>query len=193
MNRNIVLLLLFFSSISGCAYIDQNLKVDPQFSIVPSQLGAGTKVSLLVLDERSDQLIGRRANGYGFASAKIETDQDLTEVLRESISKGLVKKGFVPVGKDGSPTFMRVELRVLAYDTAVGLWTAGNIGKSTIKVAATSPAGKTYEKTYHGKKEVRTCFIGSQETNSKVINYAFDAAIENIFKDEELMKFLAAK
>ncbi|MEW6101853.1 MAG: YajG family lipoprotein [Candidatus Omnitrophota bacterium] len=71
------------------------------------------------------------------------------------------------------------------------MWTGGNIGKSTIKVIATNPAGKTYEKSYHGQKEIRTCFIGSQETNSQVVNCAFDAAIENIFKDDELMQFLA--
>lgn len=193
MINKLALVLAILISISGCAYIDQNLKLEPQLAIAPSQVGAGTKIGLQVLDERSEQLVGKRMNGYGFATAKISNNQDLVGILTDSITKGLAKKGFLPVKKDDSSTSMRVELRVLQYDTAMGLWTGGNIGKATIKVVATSPLGKTYEKSYHGQKEIRTCFVGSQETNSKVVNCAFDSAIENIFKDDELINFLLAK
>lgn len=83
------------------------------------------------------------------------------------------------------------ELRTLKYETAVGLWTGGNIGTAAIKVIATNPKGKTYEKSYRGQKEIRTAFVGSQETNAKVINGALNDVIAKIFEDKELMKFLA--
>lgn len=189
--KQVVILVFIIFALGGCAYIDQSLKVDSEITIPSSDIGAGKEVSLTALDERSEQMIGNRVGGYGFKAAKITTNQDLAELLKEYVSHGLKRNGFVPVKKDQSPTKMRVELRVLAYDTAMGLWTGGNIGKSTIKVIATSPEGKTYEKTYHGQKEIRTCFIGSQETNSNVVNCAFDDAVNNIFKDKELLNFLA--
>jgi len=146
--RKIIVFAFAIFSVGGCAYIDQNLKVDSEINIPSSEIGAGKEVGLSVLDDRSEQMIGRRVDGYGFKAAKITSSQDLAEILRKCVSYGLKKNGFVPVEKDGSPTSMRVELRALAYDTSMGLWTEGNIGESTIKVIAANPQGKTYEKTY---------------------------------------------
>ncbi|MFA5125277.1 MAG: YajG family lipoprotein [Patescibacteria group bacterium] len=176
--------------VSGCAYISQNLKVEPSANILSSQVGAGKKIGLCVVDEREDRIIGNRSNVYGMKTAKITTDQDVPEILQTAMSDGLRKKGFLPVAKDESATSMKVELRVLAYDVEMGFWTGGNIGKSTIKIVATNAAGQTYEKMYHGQREIRTCFLGSQETNAKVVNCAFSAAIENIFNDKDLIDFL---
>jgi uncharacterized lipoprotein YajG len=178
--------------VGGCAYIDQNLKVSPIVEIASVDIGAGKKVCLRIVDDREEQLIGKRAGGYGIGMAKISTDQDLAELLKNIISDGLRKKGFEPVAENETLLVMRVELRALAYDTAVGLWTGGNIGKAVVKVVASKPSGKTFEKSYRGQKEIRTIFVGSQETNSKVINGALDEVIKKVFEDKELLNFLAA-
>ena len=182
-----VVVLIFFT---GCAYIDQNLRVDPVVSVSSSNIGKGKEIDVEVIDDREDQIIGKRHDGYGLAGAKITTDQDLVDVLKESVYSAFQAKGFHPVSDKNITTTVKVQLRSLAYDTAVGLWTGGNIGKATIKVVATNSDGKTFEKNYRGQKEVRTVFVGSQETNAKVINEAFSEAIQRMFEDEELLKFL---
>jgi uncharacterized lipoprotein YajG len=174
----------------GCAYIDQNLRVAPEVTTSTVNIGQGKKVILKVIDDRDEQLIGKRVNGYGMSGAKISNNQDLAEVLKDAVTQGLIKKGF-ELGKEGdAAVVMKVSLRTLAYDTAMGFWTGANIGKTVIKVTATNGAGQEYEKSYRSQKEIRTAFIGSQETNSKVVNEAFGEAVSKIFEDQELLNHL---
>lgn len=174
---------------SGCAYIDQNLRVNPQLIVLQSDVGRGKEVALRVVDDREDPLIGKR--GYPvYGSAKISTDQDLAEVLRSVFVDGMRRKGFQPVGGNDSDISLKVELRSLAYDTSMGIWTGGNIGKAAVKVVALQPSGRTYENTYRSQKEIRTVFIGSQETNTTVINDALNDVLNQIFADTELWNFL---
>ena len=186
--KKIGMLVLVF--LAGCAYIDQNLRVSPQLTVLEANIGQDKKVALRVVDDRSEQLIGRRAGGYGYGMAKITTDQDLAEILRNAFIKGLRKKGFEPVEMNDPGVSLRVELRSLAYDTSMGFWTGGNIGNAAIKIIASQPSGKTYEKTYRGQREVQTVFIGSQETNTDVVNGALSDVLGNVFSDRELLDFL---
>lgn len=176
-------------SLSGCAFIDQSLRIAPQPTVSQVDIGHGARVALRVIDDRQEQMIGKR--GYAYTGgAKISTDQDLAEVLRGVFVDGLRRKGFEPVGSNDVGIPLRVELRALSYDTTMGVLTGGNIGKAAVKVIATQPSGKTYEKTYRGQREIKTVFIGSQETNAAVINGALNDALDQIFSDEDLWNFL---
>ncbi len=183
-------IIFFVILLSGCAYIDQNLRVTPQLYVTETNIGQGKQVALRVIDDRDEQLIGKRGVQY-LPGGKISTDQDLAEVLKESFRDGLCKKGFVVVGEDESNLLMKAELRSLEYITSMGFWTGGNIGTAVVKIIATKPSGKTYEKTYRSQKEVRTAFVGSQETNAKVVNGALTDTMNKVFEDRELFKFLA--
>ena len=177
--------------VAGCAYIDQNLQVTPQMSISSINVGQGQKIALRVVDDRDEELIGKRHDGYGLSGAKISTQQDLVTVVKTFISDGFSKKGFEVVAEGESGVFVKVELRTLGYENSTGLWTAGNIGKAVVKVNVTHPSGKSYEKSYRSQKEIRTAFVASQETNAKVINGALSDALNKIFEDDELLHFLA--
>ncbi len=187
-----VVLVLVSILMAGCAYIDQNLQVAPSVAVNKSDIGKGKKIALRIVDDREDETIGNRGTGYyGMKGAKITTSQDLVEVLRNSFVDNLKNIGFQAVGENEANTLLRVELRALSYDTSTGLWAGANIGKSTIKIIATDPVNKVYEKSYHSQKEVKTVFVGSQETNSKVINESLTETLTKIFADQELWNFLA--
>jgi len=83
MSFNTLKFLTIIFLAAGCAYIDQNLKVAPQHSIAQENIGKGQKVVLRVVDDRDEQLIGKRKNGYGMDGAKISTDQDLVGFLKD--------------------------------------------------------------------------------------------------------------
>lgn len=183
-------LFLLILSLGGCAYIDQNLRVTPQVSIAQENIGQGKKVALSVVDDRDEQLIGKRGIQF-FPGGKISTDQDLVEVIRDAFIEGLHNKGFELAGENESNLLVKAELRSLAYTTVMGLWTGGNVGIAVVKVIANQPSGKTYEKTYRSQKQIRSVFVGSQETNAKVVNQALADALNKVFEDKELLKFLA--
>ncbi len=188
---------LLMLSMTGCAFIDQQLRVEPHLTVVPSNIGEGKQVALRVIDDRQEQLIGKRgyhSGTYGgvygglTGGAKISTDQDLAEVIRAVVRDGLRQKGFEPVDDNRADRSLKVELRALAYDTSVGLMTGGNLGKASVKVLA-SRSGATYEKTYHSQQEIRTFFVASQETNAHVINAALSEALDKLFADADLWNF----
>jgi len=187
--KKLAMFLLVFS-LAGCAYIDQNLRVTPQVAIEQENIGNGKQVALRVVDDRDQQLIGKRGVQY-FPGGKISTNQDLAEVLKNAFIIGLRRKGFEPVGENDSNLLIKAELRSLSYETSMGFFTGGNIGTAVLKVIASQPSGKTYEKTYRSEKEIRTAFIGSQETNAKVVNDALADALNKVFEDRELLVFLA--
>ena len=189
MKKYILCLLIFY--LGGCAYIDQNLRVTPNMSTTKENIGQGKQVALSVIDDRDEELIGKRGAQY-FPGGKISTNQDLVEVISDALIQGLSDKGFEPVREDDSPNVsIKAELRSLSYTTATGLWTGGNIGTAVVKVIATQLSGKTYEKSYRSKKEIRSVFIGSQETNAKVVNEALTDALNKVFEDKGLLRFLA--
>ena len=182
--------------IGGCAYIDQNLRVAPQVQVQPANVGHGNTVALRVIDDRQEQLIGRRgpvSTGYGgvLPGAKITTDQDLVEVIRHAVIDGMRAKGFEPVNANEAPRSVKVELRTLSYETASGLLRGANLGQAILKLVASQPSGKTYERTYRSQQEIRTFFIASAETNAKVVNDALTDALQQMFADAALWRFLA--
>jgi uncharacterized lipoprotein YajG len=182
-------ILVLIILLSGCTFIDQTVKFNPQLNLQAVDIGKGKKIALDVLDDREDSTIGKRGTGM-VRGAKISTDEDVVGIFQTAITDGLQKYGFVlaPNSED-VPTKLRVEIRNLNYDVTMGLWTGGNIGKASLKVTAFN--GSTYEKMYRGEKEIRTAFVASQETNSKIINAAVSQVLEEMFSDKELLVFLS--
>jgi uncharacterized lipoprotein YajG len=175
---------------TSCAFIDQNVKITPSVEVAKSNIGNGRTVGIKVVDEREDSLIGKRGSAYGDAAA-IKTDQDMVELFSVEISRGFENKGFEPVPYlEEIPVYVKVEIRSVEYDTSMGLWTAGNMANSAIKVIAYNES-KNYEKMYRSQVEIRTAFVASQETNAKIINQAVSDVIEKMFQDEDLLSFLA--
>ena len=175
-----------------------SLQLKSGYNLIPCPKTKDTAVEqalaplkLGVVDDRGEQIIGSRGY-YGFG-AKITTDQDLEELLRDIISRGLYQKGFEPVNPDESKTTLKIELRVLEYKTAMGLWTGGNIGTAAVKAIVTLPSGKGYEKSYRSQKDVRTLWASRQETNARVINEALTEVINKMFEDQNLLEILASE
>lgn len=186
------LVLVVFSlvcCISGCTYIDQKLTVNPDFSITGSNIGKNKEVALKVTDEREDSLVGDR--GYMYKGAKISSDQDMAQLFIDNITKGLQSFGFVVVPYDEQALDrLIVEIRAVKFEANMGFWTGGNTGTCSFKVKVINKED-TFEKMYRGDNEIRTAFAASQETISKVVNEAVEEALTNMFKDQQLLDFLA--
>ena len=188
MKSRIFILLLIFSC--GCAFIPQEVKINPQVAIEERNIGRGKKVFLKVTDERTQDALGRRGTVYGGA-AEINTSQDIVGVFVEKISEGLKKKGFNPEpAAEDSQAQLKVEIRAIDYSTEFGIWTGGNLTKTALKVVVQDKSKIFYEKTYRGENEIRTAFVASQETNAKIINNAVADVLNKMFADEMMLESL---
>lgn len=176
---------------SGCAFMEQKVEFAPQVDVQESKIGAGKKVALEISDERDGQVLGRRGTAYGMA-AKIKTTQDIKELFATEITKGLEKKGFVPVAdSDKAARKLKIEIRLLQYEASTGFWTLGSEAKTTLKAVAQND-GKIYEQLYRiGSGEKRTVFVPTANSNSQLLNESVSNAISEVFRDNKLISFLA--
>jgi hypothetical protein len=140
MQRMAVFVCLGLVAAGGCAFVDQKARFDPDVRVPTSNVGAGRRVVIAVVDERPRSLIGRRGAG-GSVGGAITTDQDLAELVRGKLAQGLQQYGFAPVSADGAEApKMNVEVRFLEYELAMGFWTgASTRGRPSRRSAATAP------------------------------------------------------
>jgi len=174
---------------SSCAFIAQEVKLAPTVSIASSNVGRGTSVGVRVVDERPKKALGHRGAAYG-AAAEITTKDDLAEVVRVEIEKGLKGKSFgLAQFSQDYPVRLSVEVRLLEYATSTGFWSGGIHTRGALKAIATKN-GRGYEKLYRVEDEDRVIVVPTADRNEHLINEALSKLIGELFNDQELFTFL---
>jgi uncharacterized lipoprotein YajG len=185
--------LLFFCclGLSACAYVPQTARLEPNVNIAESNEGNGAAVSVKVIDERPDNVIGHRGAAALAKGAAINITQDLETLVQTEILKGLAKKGFKPFScsADEKPV-LKVEIRLLEYYTSTGFWTGGVHTKAAIKAIA-YVNGKTYENFYRVANEKRVMLVPTADANEKLINEILNDILKKLLDDSQLISFLA--
>jgi len=177
-------------TVSACAYVPQKATIRPHVRYTPSTVGQDKTVSVRVIDERPTSSLGHRGNAYGVA-ARITTDQNVAEVFRKAIFKGLLANGFQPVGYDrSSPRQLQVQIRSLRYSTETGFWTGGVQSRAAVQAQAASP-GHDYLKFYRFADKERVVFVPTASHNTQMIDQAVDGVLQKMFSDPQLLLTLA--
>jgi uncharacterized lipoprotein YajG len=191
MQRFFLLLLcaLTAASMTGCAYIRQKatLRLDPH--IAPSTIGNGIPVAVRVVDLRRSNVIGHR--GVDSENARITTDQNVTALFLDKIVEGLRAKGFVAAPFDGqSGRLLTVEIRRIEYSNDMDFW-KGVFTTDAELTASTFKDGVKFEQLYAGRRKETSVEAPGAATNERLINGAISDALQRLFADERLMRYLA--
>jgi uncharacterized lipoprotein len=174
---------------SGCAWVRQTatLKLEP--IIEASSIGKDVTVAVRVVDRRSSTVIGHR--GVDSKNAAIKTDQNVPELFREKIQEGLGRKGFTAQKYDGQPgRLLTVEIRRLVYTTDMEYW-KGIVEVEAELLAFTVKDGVKFEQFYRGQRKETTVEAPRASTNERLINGAISDAVQRLFEDERLLRYLA--
>lgn len=168
------ILLFLFLFFTGCLSPKQVI-LNPQIDIPQSNPGSQETVYLKVLDERPEKNFGR----YIYAvSGQVKNDQDVAEILRGTISEGLIKKGFrVEATTNQSPNKLRVEIRNIEF-------TPEN-ARSGLKVTCKNPL-LNYKNFYRATSDRR----GNWE---QTINTTISEVLKKMFDDKTLFNCLEKK
>jgi uncharacterized lipoprotein YajG len=187
--------LLFFSvpllMFNACAFVPQKAELRPWINVSQSKVGNDLTLSVTVVDERPETDLGHRGAAYGKA-ASITNDQDVAAIISAKIIEGLRLQGFnANSEQNASPLSLKVEIRLISYDTSTGFFTGGIQTKATLKAYANNN-GKIYEKTYRFEQEERVVIVPTAAANEQMINETLSAAIQKLLDDTELIKHLTA-
>jgi uncharacterized lipoprotein YajG len=187
--KHLVIFSALASVLSGCAWVPQTATLNPAPRITPSAVGNGVTVAVRVTDRRPSKTIGRR--GLESQNAAIKTEQDVPALFQRRIIEGLTRKGFSAVSYEGqSGRLLTVEIRQIEYTAEMEFWkgvaqTDVTLGASMIK------DGVTFERVYSGKRSEKTLESPSAKTNERLINDAISDALQRLFEDESLLRYLA--
>lgn len=175
--------------VGGCAWKPQSATLQPAPNITPSTVGNGVTLAVRVIDKRQSDTIGYR--GLDSQNAAITTTQNVATVFQEKIVEGLVRKGFSASPFEGQPgRLLIVEIRQIDYTTDMEFWkgivkTEATLGASMIK------DGVKFEQFYSGKRTENTVEAPGAKTNERLINGAISEALQRMFEDEHLIRYLA--
>lgn len=186
-----VILLLVGAITSGCAFATHKaVVVNPNVSVMESDMGQGKMILTNVADERPRSTLGTR--GVRGVGSEISVEGDVRLPIKKSINHGLKRTGFSPVETlpaDGRE--LRVEIRNLDYTVIQGFWAGTLRTECGLKAVCVIGNNRPYENLYRGDYEESIQVIQSEEANERYINLAVSKAINALLKDQQLMQCLA--
>jgi uncharacterized lipoprotein YajG len=175
--------------ICGCAWKPQSATLQPAPNITPSTVGSGVKVAVRVIDKRESDTIGYR--GLDSKNAAITTKQNVAALFQAKIIEGLVRKGFSASAFEGQPgRLLVVEIRKIDYTTDMEFW-KGIVRTEVVLGASMIKDGVKFEQFYSGKRTENTVEAPGAKTNERLINGAISDALQRLFEDENLIRYLA--
>lgn len=180
MLRN-TLLMSFVIVLAACAPARHLVNLQPQPPMADSASASNIAVAVSIEDSRGNAIIGKRGD------AEVSGTPPVTEVLQTVVSEALKKHGFV-IASTGAENAkqLHVMVRALTFDASSGHW------RGRTELSARAYFGNSdYKSAYTVEKEGKTVVtIGIKDMES-TINQMLSEALDKMFHDSNLVKFLA--
>lgn len=169
----------------GCAYTPKT--VEPAVSLQAPRIsvGQGSKLVIIVVDERTDVQIGNRGYTPG---AAVTVSGDLAAVVRTAVADALVAGGFALEAT--SPVALRIELRGLSYAEHDKGFTIGHRAVATLKAVVLNDSRQVYENLYRHEQETAGLAAAPGGTISRHVNGALTGALNRMLEDPALIAAL---
>lgn len=175
--------------LTGCAFVPESIPLQPQVNIPETNLGQGKTVFVAVIDARPDDTLGGRITGYGPA-ASIKLSNNITEIVREQIIKGLSQNGFKPVVNQlGIERKLTVRINSFDYKQRIGLLTGTLIIGCTLE-GTVDNKGEHYINVYRAVTQNDIVLTPTSDYDTQHINEVFANSLYKLLSDKQLLKFL---
>jgi uncharacterized lipoprotein YajG len=186
-----LVLLACGALLSACAISPQTVAVKPDLKVPSMPIGRNRSISVETRDMRQNATLGTLGGVYN--SAYISTDAQMQRSITQSAITVLQSWDFAAVPSNlGSSDMATMTLEVLGMDyerpkTNVG----GNVVvKCRIGVKVTTSDG-TYSSEYLSRRSEQVAVIGTPNGNKRMVNDTINQALNGIFLDEKLQRFMA--
>jgi uncharacterized lipoprotein YajG len=159
------------------------INLQPQIDVPSSQIGQGKPVVLQVTD-------GRPAND--FSSAKIESGQEVTQIIKAQMSQGLQSKGFtlIPIQSDKPLNHINITILAIDYRTMNGIASSNNEVFAQAQIKVLTSAG-LYTKTYNTSNYSDSYLDAMTSDPSDIVNQTVAQLMNNILNDQKMLERLA--
>ena len=188
------LMLLSLLQVS-CALSPQQITIKPKIIVPVASYGRGQEINIRVEDKRVNNVIGMRGGVYGDTST-IEISNDHKIEMAYAVANGLTRWGFKTQvnGEQSRSEKMEISQFVLTLNTLSYLPDSNPaVGKVHITASVSidvKQGGRSYRGTYEANGDMGYVTVPSESRNNKQINLVLNLALQKIFDDQALIKFL---
>lgn len=183
--------LLTICWLSSCAMSPQTIAIKPDLKVSSMPIGRGRSLAVTTRDLRSNTSMGARGGLYN--SAELTTDSRMTQSITQESIKVLQSWDFaaVPVALSNRtmPVFT-VEMVDIDYQrpaSSVG----GNVSIKCRVAVKVDMGNSTFSGEYSSKRSETVAVQATSSGNVRLVNETVTQALEQIFKDPKLQRFLA--
>ncbi len=172
----------------SCTHQDQNIKFNIAVSNIKSEpIASAGNIEIIAFDDRSKtNFIGHKT--FGSEKIQISSDQNLTELLREEISKHLFESGF----KKGNDKILEIHLEKLKYGAKRKFFIGKSEASIAIKIIVRSAKTKdSFSKNFTLSTKGKHFLVPLEKTDSEIINKLIQETVLDIVTDKTLLKKLA--
>jgi uncharacterized lipoprotein YajG len=177
--------------LSACAFMPDKVAIDyvPDGPVTPV---AGAKAVLLTVSASDQRLqladrISTKKNFYGTDMAKIVADNDVVDLVRRSVERGLRAQGFA-IGPGRLVVSVELQNFYNEFRRRLGAWTETGEVAFTLKV--TNAAGTVlYSGSYDGTA-VDSFFLSTASNAKDSLQKALTMAIRKMLEDKALQQAL---
>ena len=189
-------------TVFGCAH-DHKVKLNPEIFVRISNLGKGERLVIKARDMRSQKAISKKessmqvASGQPINTVNIYASSSVRDTVSEKIMEGFERMGFHTsrYGKnpDRSLTVEIIKLQMNYQRKSSGI----NIPEiharmeTVLKVRANHD-NQVFNKTYRTRMTKSHRMLTGKFKNERLINNSLSMAIQKVFDDPELLRFLAS-
>ncbi len=172
--------------LAGCSSaINNTVDLRPQATVNANAIGNGKTVALQVIDERPQTLEAQ------YKAAKIDSSQNVTELVTNQVTHALTQYGFTPISDVGSSNDqLTVKILKINYLFAKSYVAANAETDVAVKVEAKNKTG-TYTRVYRANSYSNQYLSVDSVDPSEQVNEAFNKVLNNLLNDQTLMQFLA--
>ena len=192
------LTLLAISGLASCANTQHKIAVEPELYVKQADFGKGNKVSLKVVDKRSQfAVFNQKAAPKSGLSSKfhrvtIVPASSIKDPIYRKVKDGLKQLGFrtISEGKASRRLLLEVVQWKMGYQHQI---TAAKVNiklNTAIRVTAGND-GKLYKNIYKTSAAKSSRMLVGKFKNEEFANTGLSLALQKIFEDKKLLIFLA--
>ncbi len=183
------LLILLTALLTGCALSPQQVGVTPDITLAQNAPNVRGSVSVNVIDERNSQVVGSRGGAYA-KSSNLTLAPDFSDAIKVAAEKNLKQMGLEIDDQNPLITF-NIYVDELNYRVPEGSYVT-EVNLDAILRSEVQQGGKRFQGRYQAQSHHTVVKAPSEEKNEELINDVLNSALNRLFHDQALLKFLSA-
>ena len=186
-------LALLIFVLSGCGLSPQQLYPEPRISGTLERVASGQSVFVTLDDQRSSSVIGHRGGLYAETNTLTVESSTVFPRLQAETEAALRMRGFIPVSERQSGIEFRFSIADLQYSVMEVRTVASKVGLTAVLTVEVHKAGQIYRGRYTANLDKGFVKPPTDSANNRMISWVMSDALERVFNDGGLMRFMASQ